>query len=151
MNTRKILRVLYIATYVGIIVLAVTRIVDKVRSAEPPRKKRWRPLFESRENPVSGQELNESNCGFARNRLDMFVGKPSLGKEMMKAIASVKGRTFWDDSCDKSEKPKTAERSKEVTLDRHRELEQIMQNYADEQRSEDRARRIVETGEGEDA
>jgi hypothetical protein len=132
MKTFKFMKTLYVATYLGIIALAVFKIASKVKGC-PCDKCKNRPLFESVEKTKeadrmmsirggSGMQYDHSviltpeNSGFRRKELNIFVGEPNIGKKMLE-MAATAGKI-------------PEEGSKEVTLERHHELDSVLKGFA---------------------
>lgn len=132
MKTFKFMKALYIATYLGIIALAIFKIVSKVRGC-PCDKCKKRPLFESVEKSKeadrmldirggSGMQYDHSviltpeNSGFHCKEMNRFVGEPNIGKKMLE-MAETAGKI-------------PEEGSKEVTLERHHELDSVLKGFA---------------------
>jgi len=133
MKTFKFMKALYVATYLGIIALAIFKIVSKVRGCPCDKCKEKRPLFESVEKTKeadrmmsicggSGMQYDHSviltpeNSGFRRKELNIFVGEPNIGKKMLE-MAETAGKI-------------PEEGSKEVTLERHHELDSVLKGFA---------------------
>lgn len=132
MKTFKFMKALYVATYLGIIALAIVKIVSKVKGC-PCDKYKKRPLFESVEKSKeadrmldirggSGMQYDHSviltpeNSGFHSKDLNMIVGEPNIGKKMLE-MAATAGKI-------------PEEGSKEVTLERHHELDSVLKGFA---------------------
>jgi hypothetical protein len=116
MKTFKFIKALYVATYLGIIALAVFKIASKVKGCPCDKCKR-RPLFESAEKSKEADRmLTPENSGFRRKELNIFVGEPNIGKKMLE-MAETAGKI-------------PEEGSKEVTLERHHELDSVLKGFA---------------------
>lgn len=132
MKTRKLTRGLYIATYIGIIIIAVIKIVHKVKGC-PCEHNKQRPLFESAEKQVNARRdrafgggahatfdssriLMPENSGYDQKSLNVFMGETGIGKRMLDA-ASTAGKIPVDTS-------------KEITLAKHRELDATLRSFA---------------------
>lgn len=133
MKTFKFIKALYIATYLGIIALAIFKIVSKVKGC-PCDKYTRRPLFESTEKSKeddrmrilrggSGIQYDHSviltpeNSGFHQKDLNIYVGETNnIGKKMLE-MAETAGKI-------------PVEGSKEVTLERHHELDSVLKGFA---------------------
>ena len=133
MKTFKFMKALYVATYLGIIALAIFKIVSKVKGC-PCDKCKQRPLFESTEKTKeadrmmsirggSGMQYDHSviltpeNSGFHRKDLNIYVGETNnIGKTMLD-MAETAGKI-------------PVEGSKEVTLERHHELDSVLKGFA---------------------
>ena len=139
MKTFKFIKALYIATYLGIIALAIFKIVSKVRGCPCDKCKEKRPLFESAEKNKeddrmlvirggSGIEYDHSailtaeNSGFRSKEMNVFVGEPNIGKKMLE-MAETAGKI-------------PEEHSREVTLARHRELDETLKGFARKEQTE---------------
>lgn len=139
MKTFKFMKALYVATYIGIIALAIFKIVSKVRGCPCDKCKGKRPLFESVEKSKeadrmltirggSGIEYDHSviltseNSGFRRKEMNIFVGEPNIGKKML-VMAATAGKI-------------PEEHSREVTLARHRELDETLKDFAKKEQTE---------------
>ena len=126
------MKTLYIATYIGIIALAIFKIVSKVKGC-PCGKYKKRPLFESVEKTKEADRmisirggsdmqydhaviLTPENSGFRGKELNIFVGEPNIGKTMLD-MAETAGKI-------------PEEGSKEVTLERHHELDSVLKGFA---------------------
>ena len=134
MKTFKITKALYVATYLGIIALAVFRIASKVKGCPCDKCKKNRPLFESAEKSKEADRmldirsgsgiqydhaaiLTPENSGFHRKELNIYVGETNnLGKKMLE-MAETAGKI-------------PEEGSKEVTLERHHELDSVLKGFA---------------------
>ena len=139
MKTFKFIKALYVATYLGIIALAIFKIVSKVKGCPCDKCKEKRPLFESAEKSKdadrmtairggSGIEYGHSailtpeNSAFRRKELNIFVGEPNIGKKMLE-MAETAGNI-------------PEEHSREVTLARHRELDETLKDFAKKEQTE---------------
>jgi hypothetical protein len=60
--------------------------------------------------------LTPENSGFRRKELNIFVGEPNIGKKMLE-MAETAGKI-------------PEEGSKEVTLERHHELDSVLKGFA---------------------
>lgn len=135
MKTFKFYKAIYVATYIGIIALAVFRIVEKVRGCKEHKCKccHEKPLFEADE---SGHKSGYTN---------LFAGTPHVCKKWSETAAFAStpkglGVDFWERQLDRN----PVESSREITLARHKELDEIMKQYADAEeanrRSEEQAK-----------
>ena len=128
MKTFKFMKAVYVATYLGIIVLAAAKIVAKVRGCPCGKCKGKRPLFENADSArlrtVKGGAnipfadsvvLTAENSGFRNREMNILVGEPNLGKKLF-SLAQEAGKV-------------TTESSREVTLERHREMDRLLSNY----------------------
>ena len=139
MKTFKFMKAIYVATYLGIIALAIFKIVSKVRGCPCDKCKEKRPLFESAEKSKEADRmmaihggsgiqydhsaiLTTDNSAFRRKELNVFVGEPNIGKKMLEMAASA-GKI-------------PEEHSREVTLARHRELDETLKDFARKEQTE---------------
>ena len=139
MKTFKFMKALYIATYLGIIAVAIAKIVSKVKGCPCDKCMVRRPLFESTEKSKEADRmmsirggsgiqydhsviLTPENSGFRRKELNIFVGEPNIGKKMLD-MAATAGKI-------------PEEHSKEVTLAHHRELDETLKDFAKKEQTE---------------
>ncbi|MBR2305623.1 MAG: hypothetical protein IKA48_00175 [Fibrobacter sp.] len=139
MKTFKFMKALYVATYLGIIALAIFKIVSKVKGCPCDKCREKRPLFESAEKSKeadrmltirggSGIEYDHSailatdNSAFRRKEMNIFVGEPNIGKKMLE-MAETAGKI-------------PEEHPREVTLARHRELDEALKDFAKKEQTE---------------
>lgn len=139
MKTFKFMKALYVATYLGIIAVAIFKIVSKVRGCPCDKCKGKRPLFESAEKTNEADRmltirggsnipfddsviLAAENSGFRRKEMNIFVGEPNIGKKMLE-MAATAGKI-------------PEEHSREVTLARHRELDETLKDFAKKEQTE---------------
>ena len=117
MKTFKLMKAVYVATYLGIIVLAAAKIVAKVRGCPCGKCKEKRPLFEGGANiPFADSVvLTAENSGFRNREMNILVGEPNLGKRLC-SLAQEAGKVATGSS-------------REVTLERHREMDRLLANY----------------------
>lgn len=143
MKTFKFMKVVYVATYLGIIVLAAAKIVAKVRGCPCGKCKEKRPLFESAEsarplNVKGGANipfadsvvLSAENSGYRNREMNVFVGEPNLGKRLC-SLAQEAGKVATGSS-------------REVTLERHREMDRLLANYENINRKEQSIRNFLD-------
>lgn len=144
MITSKLYRYVYIATYIAIIVTSVVKIYKKVHSV--PKKRVNRPLFEGIEPgderfimAVGTSRMTHpafqtpENSAYNRKPMNVFVGNTSSGKNML-------GRL--DMASSSSENAPSA--TKEMTLERHRELDRVIKKFAEDKQSEDAVKEQAE-------
>ena len=139
MKTFKFMKALYVATYLGIIALAIFKIVSKVRGCPCDKCKGKRPLFESVEKSKEADRmmairggsgiqydhsviLTPENSGFRRKEMNIFIGEPNIGKKMLE-MAATAGKS-------------PEEHAREVTLARHRELDETLKDFAKKEQTE---------------
>ena len=137
---------LYIATYICVTGLGLAKIVRKAagRSRFTGQAKKGtvkKPILGLTESPEERAELmvrggscaaydssfvlTAENSGFRNRNLDIFIGKPGIGKELLKE-AMANGKT-------------PAESPQEMALARHSELDSTIRHFAEleEKRRED--------------
>lgn len=117
MKTFKFMKAVYVATYLGIIVLAAAKIVAKVKGCPCGKCKGKRPLFEGGANlPFADSAvLDAENSGFRNREMNVLVGEPNLGKKLF-SLSQEAGKVATGSS-------------REVTLERHREMDRLLANY----------------------
>lgn len=117
MKTFKFMKAVYVATYLGIIVLAAAKIVAKVRGCPCGKRGKKKALFEGGANiPFADSVvLTAENSGFHNREMNILVGEPNLGKKLF-SLAQEAGKVATGSS-------------REVTLERHREMDRLLANY----------------------
>lgn len=135
MKTFKLMKSLYVATYLGIIAFSIFKIAGKIRGCQRGKRDNPRPLFESVDKANKADHmmdirgganafyssirmLTPENSGYRNKELNIFVGEPNIGKRLAEEAMNP---------------------SKEVTLARHKELDARLKEFAEM----DKAKRIA--------
>lgn len=132
MKTFNFIKAVYVATYLGIIVLAAAKIVAKVRGCPCGKCKEKRPLFEGGTNVPFADNvvLTAENSGYRNREMNILVGEPNLGKKLF-SLAQEAGKVATGSS-------------REVTLERHREMDRLLANYENINREKQAARNFLD-------